>query len=152
MTAPSGNIALASRYRLTGVAFWDCAKSTQSTIKTRYGDPTEMEIIPYLFLVAHAAELLLKAALIRRGYSEKYLTSKPIRHNLSKLVDLLVKNGVSLSGSTTDLINGLTEDHEKFAYRYGQAFFRKTNKPAPMDDLNEMLFEILNLTGNKNRL
>ena len=143
--------ALVYRYRFTGVAFWDCAKKSESMIKNRYGEPTEIEIIPYLFLVAHAAELLLKAALARKGYSEKYLTSKPLRHNLSKLSELLAKNGVSLSSSTVDLIDGLSEDHDKFAYRYGQAFFRKTNKPTPMNDLNEMLFELLSFTGNKNR-
>lgn len=144
--------ALTNRYRYTGVAFWDCAKNSESMIRNRYGKPTEIEIIPYLFLVAHAAELLLKAALARKGYSEKYLASKLIRHNLSKLSELLVKNGVSLSSSTVDLIDGLSEDHDKFAYRYGQAFSRKSNKPAPMNDLNDMLFELLSFTGNKNRL
>lgn len=152
LSAPDEYIALASRYRLTGVAFWDSAKNSESMIKSRFGEPTEIEIIPYLFLVAHATELFLKAALARRGYSERYLTSKPVRHNLNKLLELLQNNGVSPSSSTVELIDGLSEDHEKFVLRYGQAFFKKSNNPASMNDLNDMLLELLQFTGNRNRL
>jgi len=151
MITPEDRFTLANRYRLTGLAFWECAKNSESMIKSRMGTPTDIEIIPYLFLVAHGAELLLKAALARRGYSEQELTKKPIRHNLNRLVELLQSNGVILSSSTVDLISGLSEDHDKFLLRYGQAFFRKTKNSAPMDELNDMILELGMFTGNKNR-
>jgi hypothetical protein len=151
MIAPEERFTLAIRYRLTGLAFWECARNSENVIKKRVGTPTDIEIIPYLFVVAHAVELLLKAALARRGYSEQELRKKPIRHNLNQLLESLQSNGVVLSSSTVELINGLSEDHDEFLLRYGQAFFRKTKNLAPMDKFSDMISELLIFTGNRNR-
>lgn len=71
------------------------------------GTPTKMTAIPFYFLVSHAAELLLKAALLKRGFSEDALRKRENRHSLSSLLNELQNRRVSVTPGTVRLIDAL---------------------------------------------
>ena len=71
----SDNIYLASIYRVTAVNFWESAKTLSASIECRDdGTPAKITAIPFYFLISHAAELLLKSALLKRGFEERNYT------------------------------------------------------------------------------
>ncbi len=68
------NIPLASAYYLLGANFQHSAQILLDSIKVNNkGLPEKYDVIPFYFLVSHAAELNLKAALLKRGNSESDL-------------------------------------------------------------------------------
>ena len=102
--------------------------------------------LPY-FLISHAAELLLKSALLKRGFNAGDLKKYDYRHNLDALLGELQKLGVSVTPDTVGFINGLHSQHQSHALRYtvlvddGQ----KTYMPPP-SLVFSMLDELLLLT------
>jgi hypothetical protein len=100
-------IYLATIYRLTAVNFWESAKIVATSLETKSdGTPAKVTAIPFYFLVSHAAELLLKSALLKRGFSETDLRKFDYRHNLASLLERLREKGVSVTLDTVHLIKG----------------------------------------------
>ncbi len=110
------NIYLASIYRLTAVNFWESAKTLSSTLELKSdGTPAKVTAIPFYFLISHAAELLLKSALLKRGFKVEDLKKYDYRHNLDTLLKELQTLGVSVTPDTVSLINGLHSQHQNHA-------------------------------------
>ena len=137
-----------SIYRLTGVNFLESAKilSEKPEVDER-GVQRRLTALPLYFLASHAAELLLKSALLKGGFAEQELRQFSYRHNLERLLAALLEKGVMVTPATTALVRSLSAQHETHALRYsplvddGQPTFMP---PPPM--LFEMLEELLLLT------
>jgi hypothetical protein len=113
------NIPLAVAYRLTGVAFSMSARQLKKSLKLDGdGRPTKLTAIPLYFLASHAAELFLKAALLKRDFDESDLKKYDYRHNLSSLLSELQNKGIFVTDETVTTINGLSEQHKNHALRY----------------------------------
>jgi hypothetical protein len=113
------NIPLAFSYRMLGTSFQLSAKTLLPTLETRAdGTPVKYTAVPFLYLVSHAAELYLKAALLKRGYGESDLRKFDLRHDLSRLLRALQATGVSVSPETARLIEGLSSQHSAHTLRY----------------------------------
>ena len=107
----------------------------------------KLTALPFYFLVSHAAELLLKSALLKRGFSEQELREFGYRHNLDKLLTALMEKGVTVTPGTTSLVRQLSEQHQTHALRYSALV--DDGKPTylpPPGLLLEMLEELLLLT------
>ena len=59
--------------------------------------PRNIASIPFYLLISHAAELLLKSALLKRGFTETDLKKIAYRHNLVALLNALQAKGVLVS-------------------------------------------------------
>jgi len=144
----SDPISLASAYRLTAVNFWKSAKIIGASLETKSnGTPARLTAMPFYFLVSHAAELLLKSALLKRGFQESDLKKFDYRHNLDALLEELRKKGVSVTPDTVRLISGLTSQHQNHALRYTALVDdgQRTFIPPPLLVFS-MLDELLLLT------
>jgi hypothetical protein len=144
----SDSLCLASIYRIHGVTFWESAKTLSEKIEVDgVGIPTRVTAIPFYFLASHAAELLLKSALLKRGFSERDLKHFNYRHSLQGLLDALQEKGVSVTPATTAMISGLHDQHSTHALRYTALVDdeQPTFMP-PMGLVFEMLEELLMLT------
>lgn len=142
------NIYLASVYRLTAVNFWESAKTLNATIESKDdGTPAKITAIPFYFLISHAVELLLKSALLKRGFREEDLRKYDYRHNLDALLKELQAQGASVTSDTVSLINGLDSQHQNHALRYTALVDdgQKTYMPPP-SLVFSMLDELLLLT------
>ena len=139
------NIYLASIYRLTGVNFWQSAKTLGEKIEVGDdGVPKRLTALPFYFLASHATELFLKSALLKRGFSDRDLRQFSYRHNLDALLTALLGKGVTVTPATANLVRHLSAQHQTHALRYtalvddGQA----TCMPPPrvvFDVLEELL-------------
>ena len=115
----SDNTAIASRYRLLGVAFQVNARNLCKDIEVDLDDrPKKLTAIPMYYLASHSAELFLKAALLRRGMAEDELRKFDYRHNLASLLDILTQIGVPVSEFTGTCIQGLSEQHKNHQLCY----------------------------------
>ena len=142
------DIYLASIYRLTGVGFWESAKTIDTTIEKREdGSPKKVTAIPFYFLTSHAAELFLKSALLKRGWDEQRLKKYEYRHNLDSLLSEVQKIGISVTPETVNLITGLSSQHADHSLRYTALVDngKKTYWP-PLDLVHLALEELLSLT------
>ena len=75
--------------------FWESAKIVAASLETKSGGtPAKVTAIPFYFLASHAAELLLKSALLKRGFPETDLRKFDYRHNLDSLLRQLREKGV----------------------------------------------------------
>ena len=143
------NIYLSSIYRITAVNFWESAKTLSLTLELKSdGTPAKVTAIPFYFLISHAVELLLKSALLKRGFKEGDLKKYDFRHNLDALLKELQTQGVSVTPDTVSLINGLHSQHQNHALRYTALVDdgQKTYMPPP-SLVFSMLDELLLLTG-----
>ncbi len=142
------NNALASCYRLMGVAFWESAKKLEATLEKRDdGSPAKLTAIPFYFLVSHAAELFLKSALLKRGFTENDLKKYDYRHDLNTLLEALQKKGVTITLTTINVINGLHARHKDHSLRYaGSLYDGQKTYWAPASLMHPMLEELLLLT------
>jgi hypothetical protein len=141
-------IYLTTIYRLTAVNFWESAKIVAASLETKSEDtPAKVTAIPFYFLVSHAAELLLKSALLKRGFPEADLKKFDYRHNLDLLLERLREKGVSVTPDTVHLIKGLHSQHQNHALRYTALVDdgQKTYMPPPAV-VFPMLEELLLLT------
>lgn len=144
----NNTIYLASIYRLTAMNFRKSAEIVGAKIDLRdNGTPASLTAIPFYFLVSHAAELLLKSALLKRGFSENDLKKYDYRHNLNALLDEVQKKGVSVTTSTVAVLNGLHSQHQNHALRYSALVDdgQKTYMP-PLPLVFSVLDELLLLT------
>lgn len=142
------NIYLASIYRLTGVNFCESAKQLRLNIEVdTMGRPTKLTALPFYYLTSHAAELFLKSALLKRGFTEHDLKKFDFRHNLKNLVNELISKGVLVTEETIHLLNGLDEQHKAHSLRYSAMVDngKKTFLPS-VDNMLDMLDELLMLT------
>jgi hypothetical protein len=113
------NIPLAVAYYLNGVNFQASAEQLRIDIELdSKGCPTKLTAIPLYFLASHAAELFLKAALLKRGFDDAQLKKFDYRHNLEGLLLELLKKGVPVTEETKAIVIGLSEQHKKHALRY----------------------------------
>ncbi len=113
------NIPLAFSYYMNGINFRASAEQLAKGLELDdQGRPKNLTAIPLFFLASHAAELFLKAALLKRGVSSSDLKKFEYRHNLSELLALLKSKGVSVSSEATSLVNGLSEQHADHSLRY----------------------------------
>lgn len=134
----------ASVYRMTAVNFRMSAEALLSSLQLREdGSPAKLTAIPFYFLVSHAFELFLKAALLKRGYVPADLKRFDNRHNLSALLELLKKRSLPISAEATNIINGLSPQHEHHLLRYH--FLVNPFMPAPAS-IWPVLDELLLLT------
>lgn len=144
----SDNITLAVAYYMNGVNFRASAEKLMNGLELDdQGRPTRLAAIPLFFLATHAAELFLKAALLKHGVSDSELKKFDYRHNLSALLQLLQHKSVSVSSETTELVNGLSEQHAEHSLRYTVLFDngKKTYWP-PLALVFAALDELLLLT------
>lgn len=119
MAEPADNIAMASWYRSLAVAFTHNAKILSHAFEERgEGVVGNRMAAPMYYLVSHAAELLLKCALFKRGVSPSDLKSVAIRHSLEGLLDELLRKGVPISEPCSQLLRKLSHQHERHALRY----------------------------------
>lgn len=113
------SIYLASCYRLTGVGFRGSAEKLVEGLELDdIGRPTKLTAVPLYFLASHAAELYLKAALLKRGFAEVNLKKYDYRHNLAALLEELRKKGVPVTSDTVAVVQGLSEQHKTHQLRY----------------------------------
>jgi hypothetical protein len=142
------DIYLASIYRIQAVNFWESAKTLSATLELNSdGTPAKIAAIPSYFLISHATELLLKSALLKRGFKAGGLKKYDYRHNLNALLEALQKLGVSVTPDSVRLINGLHSQHQNHALRYTALVDdgQKTYMP-PLSLVFSMLDELLLLT------
>jgi len=112
-------IQLIVAYRLNGANFRASAEKLAREIEVdERGRPTKLTAIPAFYLASHAAELYLKAALLKRNMSDSELRRIDVRHNLSALLDLLLSKNVQISTRTMELVRGLSKQHGEHALRY----------------------------------
>ena len=89
---------LAAIYRTHGVIFWESAKTLSRDLELdERGVPEKAMAIPFYFLVSHAAELFLKSALPKRGFSEVDLKKFSFRHSLETMLHAVQAKGVSVT-------------------------------------------------------
>src|SRR5580658_9519128 len=104
MTGP-GNMTdgtyMASIYRLEAMAFRDGARRLNNSFEaegqTLEGLEGNRMALPFYYLVSHAAELFLKAALFKRGLTDDDLRKYAVRHSLRALREALQSKGLSIS-------------------------------------------------------
>jgi hypothetical protein len=133
---------------LTAVNFWGSAKTLSASLEIESdGTPAKLTAIPFYFLISHAAELLLKSALLKRGFQDGDLKKFDYRHNLDALLEELQRKGVSVTPDTVRLIHGLHSQHQNHALRYTALLDdgQKTYMPPP-PLMFSMLEELLLLT------
>ena len=148
------SIPLAVAYYMNGINFRASAEKLANGLELdELGRPTKITAIPLYFVASHAAELFLKAALLKRDTPADDLRKLKYRHSLSSLLELLQGKGVSVSQATSALVIGLAEQHAAHSLRYSVfvADGKKTYWP-PLALVFSALDELLLLTrvGNRN--
>ena len=126
------SIYFASVYRMIAVNFWESAKKIDEKMeKYEDGFPAGLTAIPFYFLISHATELFLKAALLKRGWTEQELKKYDYRHNLDMLLEELQTIGISVTPKTVSIINGLHPQHLTHALRYSVGIGQRISMPPP---------------------
>jgi hypothetical protein len=139
---------MASIYRIEAVNFWESAKTLSGAFETpEDASPASISALPFYFLISHATELLLKAALLKRGLTEADLKRHEYRHSLIALLEELQRKGVSVTPETVRVVTGFHPQHESHALRYTALVDdgKKTYMPPP-SLVFAMLDELLLLT------
>ncbi len=112
-------VPLAVAYYMNGVNFKMSAKTLADEIEVGdEGRPSKITAIPLYFLASHAAELFLKAALLKRGFQEATLKKFDYRHNLSGLLAEIQAKGLPVTDDTAAVVQGLSKQHECHQLRY----------------------------------
>ncbi|MEO1494519.1 MAG: hypothetical protein AAFV19_20420 [Pseudomonadota bacterium] len=116
VTNENADIALAAALRGQAIDFWEAAKYVQAglDIEERGGSFKA----PLDFLICHAAECLLKCALLKRGTAERELRAQNTRHSLKALLDKLDEYDLPISDRARAVLLGLDETHRKHWTRY----------------------------------
>lgn len=113
------NISLAIAYYLNGANFRSSAEKLMEGLELNgSGCPTKLTAVPLYFLASHAAELFLKAALLKRGFPEANLKKFDYRHNLAVLLQELQSKNVPITDDTVTVIQGLSKQHQDHQLRY----------------------------------
>jgi hypothetical protein len=143
--ADSDNIELASIYRLTATSFRLSAELLQRSFSEKIEEmPRNYRSTPFYYLISHACELLLKSALLKRGFTSDRLRKRDLRHNLHSLLKSLESQGVNISPSSVAIISGLSAQHKDHELRYTALLDdgKPTYTPEP-GDVYTMLDELL---------
>lgn len=112
-------LTLAVAYYMNGINFRSSAEKLKQDIELDdLGRPTKLAAIPLYYLASQAAELFLKAALLKRGFPESDLKSFDFRHNLSGLLSEIQKKGLPVTEETGSVVSGLSEQHKHHQLRY----------------------------------
>jgi hypothetical protein len=139
------NIALASYHRMTAVVYWESAKMLNDSFEAR-GQPVvgNRMAIPFYYLACHAAEMLLKCALLKRNVLPADLKKQHVRHSLGELLKLVEKKGVPISEKSAQLIVSLDRRHKDHALRY--SFLTEESEPVftpPAQEIFSLLEELM---------
>lgn len=146
-TLMAGGKLLAVSYYMAGTNFRASANQLAEGIELRPdGTPVNLTALPYYFLVSHAAELFLKAALLKRGFPAEDLKKFDYRHDLNALLSELQKKGLSVTSHTVAVVNGLAEQHKKHTLRYINLFDKNKLYWPPISVISEALDELFSLT------
>lgn len=148
MSDGSPNVELASIYRLTATSFRLSAELLESSFADQ-GEPMPRNYrsTPYYYLVSHACELLLKAALLKRGVTDDELRRPGVRHDLQGLMSLLRERGVTIMPDRVTVLEGLARQHRDHELRYTALLDngKLTYTPTPAS-VYELLDELLMAT------
>lgn len=103
--AMSDSYEMSNYYRLTATVFWESAKVLNADFVAK-GKPLSGNIfsVPFCHLVSHAAELLLKRAILKRNGSVKSLKKHPVRHSLNLSLKELQELSIPVSDKSASLI------------------------------------------------
>lgn len=113
------NVELASIYRLTATSFRMSAELLERSFADRGESMSgNYRSTPYYYLVSHACELLLKAALLKRGMTDGELRRSDVRHDLQGLMKLLGEQGVVITPNRAAILDGLARQHRDHELRY----------------------------------
>ena len=113
------DVPLAVAYYINGTGFRMSAERLMDGLELRAdGSAAKLTAIPLFFLASHAAELFLKAALIKRGFPPEKLKKFDYRHNLSALLLELKNMGVPVTDETSAVVNRLSQQHTNHQLRY----------------------------------
>jgi hypothetical protein len=141
------NTPLAVAYYMNGINFCSSAKKLADGLELDGdGRPIKLMAIPLYFLASHAAELFLKAALLKRGFDEANLKKFDYRHNLSILLQEVQRKGVPVTTSTVAIVQGLSEQHQTHQLRYSVLFADGLTYWPPLFLVFAALKELLLLT------
>jgi HEPN domain-containing protein len=141
----ANNIALASYHRMIAVVFWESAKMLNESFEARGQRVVGNRMaVPFYYLACHAAEMLLKCALLKRNVIPAELKKQDVRHSLGELLKLIEKKGVPISERATQLVASLDGQHKDHALRY--LFLMEDSEPVftpPAEDIFSLLEELL---------
>ena len=127
--------------------FWESVKKLDETLEKRDdGSPAKLSAIPFYYLIAHAVELFLKSALLKRGFEEKKLRHKDYRHNLNVLLKALQEKEITISPQTVELVNSLNLRYSNHTFRYDLIIGGGKKYWPPTSLMHPMLEELLLLT------
>ncbi len=113
------NIPLAAAYYTNGSIFRMSAEKLMEGLELDgAGRPTKLTAVPLYYLASHAAELFLKAALLKRGFAEASLKKYDYRHDLAALLQEIQSKGVPVTNDTVAVVQGLSEQHQTHQLRY----------------------------------
>jgi hypothetical protein len=146
--ASTNNTELASIYRLTATSFRMSADAVRAHYKSRDEDmPGNYRATPYYFLVSHASELMLKAALLKRGVAEPTLKKGRVRHDLLALLHDLEQHDVTISPNAAVTLSLLSRQHRDHDLRYTALLDDGVSVATPdPEDVETLLDELLMCT------
>jgi hypothetical protein len=101
--------------------------------------------LPGYFLACHAFEVLLKAALLKAGFTEGNLR-KDFGHSIIKLVEKLIVSGFQIDGEVHHLLRILSISHENHVVRYSLLEPGQTYPLLPWTQLQKIFDELVMLT------
>ena len=113
------DITLAVSYYTYGRFVYDSAKSLSENLdfeRRSLGDL--LSLMPFYYLSSHAAELFLKAALLKRGFGEANLRKMQYRHDLEALLGELELKGVPVKDATRRIVKKLGAQHRTHELRF----------------------------------
>ena len=104
--------------------------------------------VPLYYLATHAAELYLKAALLKNGAIEGNVK----HHNISRLVEELKDKGATFSKPTITVLSDLAEQHKRHLLRYNSTNPNDVVFTPNVEAVFLMLQELQMLSGRRTRL
>lgn len=142
-------ISAAVAFYTNGQNFRNSAQILENALEADHtGAPkSPLLAIPYYVLISHAAELFLKAALVKRGHTESQLSKFQYGHDLLALLNELQAKGVSVSRESAAVISGLHQQHKEHTLRY-MKFMGSSAKVyfPPFQAVNSTLEELFGYT------
>jgi len=141
------NVTLAVSYYTYGRFVYNSAKDLCQHLDFEQRSYADLfSLMPFYYLASHAAELFLKAALLKRGFSERDLRKPRLRHDLNALLGELVSKGVPVTDSTRKMIEGLGAQHKTHELRFPDLVRGISVFLPPPSSVFEMLDELFLLT------
>ena len=137
----SDDQVLGARYWIEAGGFRHCMEVLLAEMDTQSnGMPANRAALPIYYLASHAAELLLKAALLKRGTTNAEIRKYDLRHDLAALTDKLKTYGVVITDQTTGTIGKLSGQHREHHLRYpSEGSVMLPHPQALRDMLNELI-------------